>query len=192
MAGKLIVITGLDGSGTSSVGERLCALDPVGISYKTPSSAFEECRSKFDGGLRSESPAAHYLYYLSSVVYASAQIEEHLKTRNVYCVRYLIDTVVSHRVAGLDVNLDYETAYYKIRKPDVTLFLNINEGIRQTRISARGKSELDMVLDDDMIRSQFLKEFSRYSGQYYEIDNSTQAIEDAVMKAAKILPWLNG
>ena len=190
MTGKLVVITGLDGSGTSSIGDKLCALDPAPISFKTPSSPFEECRSQFDGKLREESPAAHYLFYLASVVYASEQIQRHLKTHNVYCVRYLIDTVVSHRVAGLAVDLEYETPHYSIRKPDMTLFLNINEGTRQARISARGKSELDMVLDNDLVRNSFLKEFARFSSDYHVIDNSSQSVDDAVLKAAKLLPWL--
>lgn len=35
MAGKFIVITGLDGSGTSSVAEELCKRDPEGELFKT-------------------------------------------------------------------------------------------------------------------------------------------------------------
>ena len=138
-----------------------------------------------------QSPAAHYLFYLSSVVHASSQIEESLKTRNVYCVRYLIDTVVSHRVAGLNVELQYECSYYTIKKPDVTLFVTIDEGVRQDRITRRGKSDLDKVLDDPVQRARFLKEFERYSDQYHLVDNSTNEMEQAVQTATSYLPWVN-
>ena len=191
MTGKLIVITGLDGSGTSSVAEALCHCDPVGTLFKTPGPAFDQCRHLLDGDVRMQSPAAHYLFYLSSVVHASSQIEESLKTHNVYCVRYLIDTVVSHRVAGLNVELQYECSYYTIKKPDVTLFVTIDEGVRQDRITRRGKSDLDKVLDDPVQRARFLKEFERYSDQYHLVDNSTNEMEQAVQTATSYLPWVN-
>lgn len=191
MIGKLTVITGLDGSGTSSIAEALCHRDPKGVLFKTPGPAFDQSRHLLDGDVRVQSPAAHYLFYLSSVVHASSQIEESLKTRNVYCVRYLIDTVVSHRVAGLNVELQYECGYYTIKKPDVTLFVTIDEGVRQDRISRRGKSDLDKVLDDPVQRARFLEEFERYSDQYHLVDNSTTEMELPVQTAISYLPWVD-
>lgn len=191
MAGKLIVITGLDGSGTSSLAEALCKRDPHGELFKTPSGSFGEARELFDGEVRIHSPSAHYLYYLASVAYASDQIKELLKTRNVYCVRYLIDTVISHRVAGMDLELIYEGMGYSIHKPNVTLFVNIDESVRQGRITVRGKSGLDKVLDDHSIRGRFLAEFNRYSDHFHVVDNSTDELQDAVQKATSFLPWLS-
>lgn len=191
MSGKLIVITGLDGSGTSSLAEALCRRDPHGKLFKTPGGSFGEARELFDGEVRTLSPSAHYLYYLASVAYASDQIRELLNTCNVYCVRYLIDTVISHRVAGMDLELIYEGMGYSIQKPNVTLFVNIDESIRQDRITVRGKSGLDKVLDDHSIRSRFLAEFNRYSDHFHVVDNSTDDLQDAVQKAASFLPWLS-
>ena len=142
-----IVITGLDGSGTSSVAELLHSMDKNSIITRTPSFEYSN-REQVDNSVREVSQMAHYLYYLSSVVYESDKIkrEGNYKENNVYCVRYLIDTVVSHSVAGLDVKLNYET--YDILKPDLTIFVKLNEETRQKRITERGKSILDKVLDD--------------------------------------------
>ena len=191
MVGKLIVITGLDGSGTSSLAEQLCKRDPHGMLFKTPDGPFGEARELFDSEVRERSQSAHYLFYLASVAYASERIKEQLKTHNVYCVRYLIDTVVSHRVAGMNVELAYQGMGYDIHKPDATLFINIDESVRQDRITVRGKSALDMVLDNNDTRDRFLAEFQRFSDQYHVIDNSTNDLQDAVQHAAAHLSWLS-
>lgn len=191
MVGKLVVITGLDGSGTSSLAEQLCNRDDNGILVKTPGDVYEETRTLFDNQVRILSQSAHYLFYLSSVVYASDQIKKKLKTNNVYCVRYLIDTVVSHRVAGMNVDLVYQGMGYDIHKPDATFFINIDESIRQDRITVRGKSSLDKLLDDTDTRKKFLDEFQNFSDHYYEIDNSSNDLQDAVQAAITRLPWLS-
>ena len=156
-----IVITGLDGSGTSSIAEYLHKIDKGSILLRTPSE--EYVREEIDKNVRDNSQVAHYLFYLSSVVYMSDYIKKNLdyKNKNVYCVRYLIDTVVSHRVAGMNVSMNYSSELYDISKPDLAIFVDINESIRQTRISKRGKSHLDKVLDDNEVREQFLNEFKK-------------------------------
>ncbi len=191
MIGKLIVITGLDGSGTSSLAEQICKHDPHGMLFKTPDGPFGETRELFDSEVRERSQSAHYLFYLASVAYASERIKKHLETHNVYCVRYLIDTVVSHRVAGMNVDLAYQGMGYDIHKPDATLFINIDESVRQNRISLRGKSDLDKVLDNNDTRGRFLAEFQRFADQYHVIDNSTNELQDAVQNAVAYLSRLN-
>ena len=156
-----IVITGLDGSGTSTVAELLHAMDKNSIVTRTPSFEYSN-REQIDDTVREVSQMAHYLYYLSSVVYESDKIKSNgnYKENNVYCVRYLIDTVVSHSVAGLDVKLDYET--YDILKSDLTIFVKLNEETRQNRITERGKSILDKVLDDSKKREEFNRKFDYF------------------------------
>lgn len=190
MTGKLIVITGLDGSGTSSMAEQLSARDPGSRVVRTPDSPFDECREVIDLQVRDKSQAAHYLFYLSSVVFASTQIEELLKTGNVYCVRYLIDTVVSHRAAGLNVDLTYEGDFYSIKKPDLTIMIGIDEQVRQERISARGKGFLDKLLDDDERRARFHHEFERLAHHYVTIENDASNIEVALTAAMQHMPWI--
>ena len=180
-----IVITGLDGSGTSTVAEKLHELDVTSFLTRTPSKEYQE-REKIDSIVRQTSQMAHYLYYLSSVVYESDKIKKEgkYKENNVYCVRYLIDTVVSHSVAGLDVKLDYET--YDILKPDLTIFVKLNEEIRQKRITERGKSILDKVLDDSKKREQFNKKFNYFlgleSGPIIVFNNDSTDVQKNVKK----------
>jgi dTMP kinase len=178
-----IVITGLDGSGTSSVAELLHSMDKNSIITRTPSFEYSN-REQVDNSVREVSQMAHYLYYLSSVVYESDKIkrEGNYKENNVYCVRYLIDTVVSHSVAGLDVKLNYET--YDILKPDLTIFVKLNEEIRQKRITERGKSILDKVLDDSKKREQFNKKFDYFlsleNGPIIVFNNNSTDIQKSV------------
>jgi thymidylate kinase len=63
-------------------------------------------------------------------------------------------------VAGLDVDLDYDA--YDVLKPDLTIFVKLDENLRQKRITERGKSELDRVLDDAKKREQFNKNFDYF------------------------------
>lgn len=104
----LIVVTGLDGSGTSSIAQGLHELDKNSYLFKTPSREFSD-RDKIDEVVRKDSSVAHMLYYLSSTVYMSDYIKNNCDyvNDNVYVVRYLIDTVVSNRVAGIPIDLDY-------------------------------------------------------------------------------------
>lgn len=155
-----IVITGLDGSGTSTIAKKIHELDEKSILLKTPSPEYYN-REIVDNVIRKDSITAHFLYYLSSTVYMSDYIKNNLdyKNNNIYCVRYLIDTVVSNRVAGVDVSLDYNIYGNHLLIPDVTLFVFSDENLRQKRITLRGKSVLDKVLDNDSTRQKFLDEF---------------------------------
>ncbi|MBR0289232.1 MAG: AAA family ATPase [Selenomonadaceae bacterium] len=179
-----IVITGLDGSGASTVAKKLHELDEGSILLKTPSAEFSD-RESIDRQVRTVSPYAHYLYYLSANVYISDYIRKNFdyKAVNVYCVRYLIDTTVSHRVAGLEVQMDYET--HNLLKPDLTIFVKTDEEIRQQRIIRRGKSVLDKVLDDDETRAKFLAEFKNCLQYYQTFDNTPENIDENIKEFFK-------
>ncbi len=157
-----IVITGLDGSGTSTIAKSIHELDNGSYLLKTPSKEYSD-RESIDKYVKKESKVGHMLYYLSSTVYMSDYIKNNCDytKRNVYLVRYLIDTVVSNRVSGVNINLDYNIYGNQLLIPDLTLFISINEEIRSARITNRGKSELDKVLDDNIIRQKFLSEFNK-------------------------------
>ena len=186
MVGKFIVITGLDGSGTTSIGKKLAEWDKDGYYLQTPEGVFSACRKEVINALRDDYHDAHYLYYLASVVKASHDILEKLKTHNVYCVRYLIDTVVSHRTMGLDVELSYDLGFTQLAIPDTTLFVHIDEVERQQRITARGKSTLDMKLDDVDFRQTFIAQFERLASHFTIIDNSS-TLDICITKAKQII-----
>lgn len=191
-----IQITGLDGSGTSSIGEALVSKSPNAVLLKTPSKEYEG-RNTIDTVVRQDSKVANMLYYLSSTVYISDYIKNHydLNTTDVYVVRYLIDTVVSNRVSGIPIDLDYNIYGNNLLVPDLTLFVYTDEDVRQSRITNRGKSELDRVLDDKSKRQRFLEEFKRLLEikKTILVDNSKTNIDDTIEKTyAKILEYKNG
>jgi thymidylate kinase len=176
MAGKLIVLTGLDGSGTSSVAEELHKLDTSSSLFNSISSPHTTIRSHIDETVESASLSAHYYFYLSATIYTSTLIECKLEHGNVYCVRHLIDTVVSHRVNGLDVQLEYENKLFYIRKPDLIIYLDLNENVRQERITKRGKGFLDKKLDDNGFRARFLAEFERFSEHFIRLEVTNKSV----------------
>ena len=102
-------------------------------------------------------------------------------------VRYLIDTVVSNRVAGIPLELDYNLYGNQLLVPDLTLFVQLNEQERQSRITNRGKSDLDKVLDNDLKRAMFLKEFNNQldPNSTIYVDNNTIDLKQTVAKTYK-------
>lgn len=180
-----IVFTGLDGTGTSTIAEKLLERDKGAVLLKTPSAEYAE-RNIIDDKVRKYSPLGHMLYYLSSTVYMSDYIKANFdyKKKNVYCVRYFIDTYVSNKVAGLPIEYNYNIMGNELLKPDLTVVIGVDEKIREKRITKRGKSKLDKVLDDADKRNAFLSEFDnalKGSNVYY-LDNTAENIEETVDK----------
>lgn len=62
--GKFIVITGLDGSGTTPIAKKLAERDPNGIFIHTPNNIFSKYRNEFDSELRINSPVLHYHFFI--------------------------------------------------------------------------------------------------------------------------------
>ena len=193
----LIVITGLDGSGTSTIAKKLSEYDEGSYLLKTPSLEYTD-RDNIDKIVRKESKVGHMLYYLSSTVYISDYIKNNIdyKKNNVYVVRYLIDTVVSNRVAGINIDLNYNIYGHEILKPDLTIFVNINEILRSERITNRGKSELDKVLDNTEKRIAFLKEFKillknekviSINNDSIDVDNTVDGLYKKILKYKQFL-----
>jgi len=185
--GKFIVITGLDGSGTTTIAHELQKQDHESVLLITPDQEYEKCRKNIDCIVKNASELAHYFFYLSSNIYVSEKIKSLRKENpnsNIYCVRYMMDTVVSHRANGLEIDLKYNIHGISLVKPDFTFFLSLPEDIRQHRISKRtkGKGRLDRLLDDSNVRKRFLHEYKRYHEEisYIDASKSVNAIVDEI------------
>lgn len=178
---RLIVITGLDGTGTSTAGERLAAHLGARLIH-TPAEPFRQVREPIDRGPRDECPAAHYLFYLAALAHADVKlIRPALEHGDVVCVRHLIDTVVSHRAAGLSVELDYETPLFALRRPDRILLLTVDEAARRQRIAGRDRCDhLDRALEDEVLRGRFLDEYARLSSSLTRVDTTHVGVEQLV------------
>lgn len=176
---KFIVITGIDGAGKDYVTQQIQKYDPDSTIIKTPTEPFIPARLNIDE-CALETPASHYFFYLASVIHASCMVEKRLARGNVYCVRYLLDTVVYHRAMGLPIDLDYETPLYRIRRPDLTFLLTIfDERIRQRRLHDRHCiTPGDLIVNDRSLREAILAEYARFADQLIPIDNSQRDVDD--------------
>lgn len=169
--GRLLVITGLDGSGITTVSKKLSELLPDSLLIETPQEPFRSFRSIVDS---LPSVEAKYFFYMSANAYASRVASIAMNDgRDVIMGRYLIDTVVSNRVAGLNVSLEYRTSAFDLVRPDYTFFLKVREDTRIQRIEGRGypESDLDLKLRDVEIRRRFLEEFDKLRSEFILIDN---------------------
>lgn len=186
--GKFVVISGIDGSGKDYVVDHLFEKDPKSTILKTPTNPFVASRSHVDK-FALEIPASHYYFYLATVIHASNLVEKALRRGNVYCVRYLLDTVVYHRAMGFSAELEYETELYSLQRPDATFFLAVeDERVRQSRLRERSSLSVgDKLVNDENLRQAILNEYSRYSNEYIVIDNCNRDITDVI---ASIRKWL--
>jgi len=178
---KLIVVTGIDGSGKDFVAEHLHLSEPKSTLLTSPSEPFLLSRLGVDS-FALKIPAAHYFFYLAGNIHTSYMAEKALNKGHVFCVRYLIDTVVYHRAMGLDVKLEYETALYKIRKPDLVIFLYVdNESVRQSRLSTRGKITIgDEIVNNSLFRESLIKEYLSFADEMIIVNNTDKGITDVI------------
>jgi thymidylate kinase len=169
------VLTGLDGSGTSTIAKLLSEHDKKSKLYDSILVPFSNFREIIDSEILDNNIFSHFFFYLSALANTSELIKHDLDNGfNVYCIRYLIDTIVSHRVHGMDIELSYSICTYNFAKPDFIFFLEVDEQKRQERISTRskGKNKLDKSLDDFVFRNKFLHEFARYDKEIIRISNN--------------------
>lgn len=180
--GKLVVLTGLDGCGSTTVAEQLHFEDAGSALFKSPPFPFSTNRHDIDEKVYHASPAAHYLYYLASNVYLTEMINEKMANSdgNVYCERYFIDTVVSHRAKGVNASYEHDTELYNIRKPDYIFYLDVEETERQQRLDARGRGFLDDQLNDEALRQRFLEEFNALEAEFIRIKTTNRELEEIV------------
>jgi thymidylate kinase len=169
------VLTGLDGSGTSAIARLLSEHDGKSKLYESILVPFSNFREIIDFEILDNNIFSHFFFYLSALANTSELIKHDLDNGfNVYCIRYLIDTIVSHRVHGMDIELSHSICTYNFAKPDFIFFLEVDEQKRQERILTRskGKNKLDKSLDDIIFRNKFLHEFARYDKEIIRISNN--------------------
>ena len=186
---KFIVLTGLDGCGTTTVAERLHELDNTSSLLKSPPYPFSTSRHTIDEMVFHASPEAHYHYYLAANIYLSTVVEKTLQQQqgNIYCQRFFIDTVVSHRAKGVNATYTYETDSYTIRKPDFIFYLDVSEEERQLRLNERGRGFLDEQLTDETLRNNLVKEFNALEEHFIRIETTNRALDDIVAEIQSYL-----
>ncbi len=140
MRGRLIVVEGLDGTGKTTLSKGLAAsLGAVWLT--TPSAALRPFREPFDAHY-ARHPGAAQLFYAASVVAAGEEADAlRAAGRDVVIDRYWATT----RAYGLVRGSPYDLAEVEAHLPaaDLTLLVELDEGVRRGRLLARGASALD-------------------------------------------------
>jgi dTMP kinase len=163
-----IVIEGLDGSGKSTITKKLSHKLNC-TSYKTPSIPFNDLRSIID---ESKDCICRFLFYLTTVCYASFEIKKLLTQNHVICDRYLFSTIAYHYCMNPDLKKD-QLNFLKesILKPDFSFYLEADYETRMERICKREKLQMNIALADKLNHKEFNKqveeEFRRFENLIY-------------------------
>ncbi len=130
-----INLEGGDGCGKSTI----CSLLAETISafeLHTPLPPFDEYRKHLDSEC---DLTARYLFYITTLIEASREIEEKLNTGNVVCDRYLVSTTSHHKHMGVDIDL-INVEKLPIVRPDIIICLLVSDKERKRRMEKRGES----------------------------------------------------
>jgi dTMP kinase len=127
-----IAIEGLDGVGKTTCAQ-LLAKKIKGVYYKTPSGIFQKMKRKIEA---LENKEVRFAFYLSSIFFASNEIERLLNEKSVVCDRYLFSTIAYHKALGVDLSfIDFQKL--PIMMPDLSFYLYAEEKTLIERIIKR-------------------------------------------------------
>lgn len=175
---QFIVLEGISGSGKTEIGTRLSEQIDAQY-YTTPPALFREIRDRAD---RTLSLQSRFLFYLSSVVQASREIDGILERRSVVCDKYIWSTICYHVVYGLNVVVPPRFTY---RQPDYAFLLICEDGTRLRRIRNRG----DVEDAEDNLRQEMerkcLVEFRKHLK--WEVDNTAEGPQRTVEEILTVI-----
>lgn len=191
---KFVVLEGIDGVGKTSIGKALSATLCAHY-YKTPPSIFEQftirdARSR-EISLRQyidlsayQDPHCRFLFYLFTLVKASQEIRELLRTAHVVCDRYLSSALVYHW--ALHEELEWvDVSWLPILRPDHEYLLVIDDESKlRERLRNRNESRTDEVLENN---TQYLRQVqAKYRKlRLREVDTAQESVEVIVERLAK-------
>ena len=185
---KFIVIEGIDGSGKTTVSKYICNIIDAQF-YKTPSFPFSDIRKLIDENVNLKS---RFFFYLSSVIHASHEIRELLKTRTVVCDRYILSTLCYHRAADPFLKSFNETKV-EILEPDLTFYLDANCNVRMKRITKRENVDFKDLFNSDLHVEEFQdkveSEFRKYKNLIWVNTNILSAEDVADQLIEKIIDF---
>ncbi|PJE57627.1 MAG: hypothetical protein COU82_00910 [Candidatus Portnoybacteria bacterium CG10_big_fil_rev_8_21_14_0_10_38_18] len=136
-----IALEAIDGVGKSTVINLLKQNSKI-VTLATPPKPFALIRKIFDyTGLK-----LRFIFYLSSVIYASYLIKKWVKEKPVICDRYLLSTLAAHEARGLSENWFNSLGLIikNVYPPDFVILLYCKENIRLQRLKKRKLTKSDI------------------------------------------------
>ncbi|MFO8074023.1 MAG: deoxynucleoside kinase [Polyangia bacterium] len=182
-----IVIEGLDGTGKTTLGEKLASqLDAKYL--KTPPDEIADIRNRLEDVLGSD-PVSRQLFYASCVAAISSRVKEIVASgSDVVVDRYWMTTCVYAPLYGEPVDL--RNLEMRLVVPDVTFFLDVDEQERVRRLTVRGRTsaDLDSVSYHGRLREDYLLTLDQArAGRVIVIDTSRLSATECLRKAVDTL-----
>lgn len=151
-----IVIEGVDGSGKTTAGEEL-AKRLGGYFYRTPSGFWRKNRSIVE----ERCALIRFLYYLLATICSSLEIRSSIKKDlPIICDRYIYSTWAHHVAYGLNILKYIPIRLAPVIKPDVAVYLYIDDQTRMDRLALRsGNTKKDLDTDSLKVAHNVFMEF---------------------------------
>ena len=168
---SFIVIEGLDGTGKSTLAVKLAERLPA-VCLRTPPDELQNIRETIDNTY-CECGIATQLFYGSTVAYISDKIRSFIsRGQSVVVDRYWLSTHVYARCRNDSVDLSVMVP--KLQKPHMTVWLDLDDGVRQQRMQKRGKitdADRASIQHHKKLREIYQQAFSLpLAGYVFEID----------------------
>lgn len=191
MKNKLIVFEGIDGVGKTTL-SKLLQNKLVKQEFKTI--RYEDIEEKNSGFnqikpfIKTQVPInSSLLFYISSAIYKSQQIEKMLKHNLVICDRYIYSTLAYHKIRKADMSLIPNIKKIPIRLPDFLFLIKVNDDIRLKRIKTRSNNNCyDFKIKTN---KNFIGKMEKKLEEFKPIiiDNSYTTPADIIEKIYKIV-----
>jgi len=170
-----IVIEGLDGVGKTTIGKSLSRRLHAKL-VKTP----PESMHLFHKFFQKRSPSnLSFLFYFFSVMIVSLKIRLNIKKNSFICVRYLNSTLAYHYSFNYDLQI--RKFSFLIKKPDLQIFLILNENERKKRLKFRNKqSNIDLLTTISGVRKKILYKYYKNIHGVTIIDTTNKSVQEIV------------
>jgi len=182
-----IALEGLDGTGKSTIAAAL-ALRLGAELLRTPPAVLAPVRPLIDGAFES-SPTARQLFYAATVAEASDRARRTLAAgRSVVIDRYWFSTVAYARVR--EGSLDLSVVEPHLLRPDLTVFLQLEEPLRHRRVRTRGATAADersLVTGEALARCYDELLVTPFAGRVLRINTGALSVEATVQRVREAL-----